>query len=563
MKSTILKNILIVLGISIFGVSVAYFVKNTNNTYAAKNYEVSFYSLDDNNTVTRQTVVEGGRVSRPSNPTKNGYTFKYWSETPNGSEYNFSNSVYRSFTLYGVWTQNAAVVNKYTVNFNLNGGSGNIGSQTITEGGTVNRPANPTRSGYTFLYWSTSTSGSEYNFGSGVRNSFTLYAIWRKNTVSYTVSFDFNGGSGTATSQKVEEGNTVNRPANPTRDGYTFLYWSTSRTGGEYNFGNGVNSNFTLYAIWQKNAQTPSPEPSTPTTPEPQTPQTPTPSTPPSTTPSTPTPTTYNVTFDLNGATGNVPSQNIVSGSKVTRPEDPVKNNSTFNGWATSKSCSTMYNFDNAVTSNITLYACFTNNYSVTITRNGLPYIDNYNITVKERETLEKYNNNRNLIIFDTTTYKMSNETECINTLKEINASKNDNQLRASCEKIQKILNCSTENCYGSKYAALEDDDVEEILYLIEKEVLNVEYKKYNYIGLYRDNNCTSNYNYSSSITSNINIYECFVEESKNTGQNNITVNNKKKTNIVSIIFIIIPILLVIGIVLYFIRKAKIANSVD
>ncbi|MGN1390310.1 MAG: InlB B-repeat-containing protein, partial [Bulleidia sp.] len=51
-------------------------------------------------------------------------------------------------------------------------------------------PADPTRPGYTFSYWSASENGSEYTFGSTISEDTTLYAVWEADTnTSYTVIF--------------------------------------------------------------------------------------------------------------------------------------------------------------------------------------------------------------------------------------------------------------------------------------------------------------------------------------------------------------------------------------
>ena len=51
---------------------------------------------------------------------------------------------------------------------------------------------------------------------------------------TYTVTFDWNyDNKGTYTTANVEEGQTVQAPANPTRSGYTFAGWYTQATGGE------------------------------------------------------------------------------------------------------------------------------------------------------------------------------------------------------------------------------------------------------------------------------------------------------------------------------------------
>ena len=64
----------------------------------------------------------------------------------------------------------------------------------------------------------------------------------------YTVTFETNGGS-SIESQAVEEGNTVLKPADPTKEGYTFDGWySDEALSTIYDFGTPVTEDITLYA---------------------------------------------------------------------------------------------------------------------------------------------------------------------------------------------------------------------------------------------------------------------------------------------------------------------------
>ena len=68
----------------------------------------------------------------------------------------------------------------------------------------------------------------------------------------YTVTFDSKGGS-TITSQEVKKGNKVTKPADPTKDGYTFGGWySDSYYINEYSFNSKVTKDLTLYAKWNE-----------------------------------------------------------------------------------------------------------------------------------------------------------------------------------------------------------------------------------------------------------------------------------------------------------------------
>lgn len=96
----------------------------------------------------------------------------------------------------------------YTLTYNANGGSGapravrDITSTTISS--TV-----PTRSGYDFLGWSTSSSATYATYFAGdtisLNSNMTLYAVWRK---FYTITYDANGGSNAPSPDKKIDGQT-------------------------------------------------------------------------------------------------------------------------------------------------------------------------------------------------------------------------------------------------------------------------------------------------------------------------------------------------------------------
>jgi uncharacterized repeat protein (TIGR02543 family) len=86
------------------------------------------------------------------------------------------------------------------------------------------------------------------------------------------------------------------------------------------------------------------------------------------------------VTFESNGGTP-VESQTIVPSSgktKADEPTPPTKEGFNFAGWYEESSLVTIYNFSKEVTSDITLYAKWTNNYTVTFKVDGIP------VTAKE-----------------------------------------------------------------------------------------------------------------------------------------------------------------------------------
>lgn len=69
----------------------------------------------------------------------------------------------------------------YTVKFDTDGGS-SIANQTVTQNGTVNKPADPAKDGYKFDGWYTGNDfAQEFDFNSKVTKNITIYAKWTEN----------------------------------------------------------------------------------------------------------------------------------------------------------------------------------------------------------------------------------------------------------------------------------------------------------------------------------------------------------------------------------------------
>ena len=203
-------------------------------------------------------IKDGEKVTKPTSPTRDGYTFKYWSLQQDGEEYNFDTAVTGDVTLYAVWEENQDQVEKYTVSFNTVGGNA-IDSVEVEKDGKVTKPANPTKSGYTFKYWSLAQDGEEYDFNTPVTGDITLYAVWEENqdqVEKYTVTFNAVGGS-EVSAIEVEKDGKVAKPADPTKDGYIFKHWSLTENGEAYDFNTPVTSNITLYAVWEEETDVP------------------------------------------------------------------------------------------------------------------------------------------------------------------------------------------------------------------------------------------------------------------------------------------------------------------
>ncbi|MBM6938266.1 InlB B-repeat-containing protein, partial [Pseudoflavonifractor phocaeensis] len=115
----------------------------------------------------------------------------------------------------------------YTVTFETNGGTP-VDSQSVAENGTVAKPADPVRDGFTFDGWYADQALEiPYDFSQAVTSDLTLYAGWQENEPEityYTVSFETNGGS-SVDSQSVAENGTVAKPADPVHGSFTFNGW--------------------------------------------------------------------------------------------------------------------------------------------------------------------------------------------------------------------------------------------------------------------------------------------------------------------------------------------------
>lgn len=160
---------------------------------------------------------------------------------------------------------------------------------------------------------------------SGSRSASGSLGVERK--VSYTVSFNANGGTGAPGSQTRWYGEVIYLSSTrPTRTGYVFQGWAKSPSGRvEYQPGSayGLDANTTLYAIW-------SPE-------------------------------TYTISFNANGGSGAPGNQTKTYGQTLTLSSTrPTRTNYNFIGWGTSSgSTSAAYQPGGSYTSNgnATLYA--------------------------------------------------------------------------------------------------------------------------------------------------------------------------------------------------------------
>ena len=213
---------------------------------------------------------------------------------------------------------------EYTVTLDTNGGS-EIDNILVVKGNKVDKPDDPTRTGYIFNTWY--LDDSEFDFNTPITSDITLTAIWDEDPVFnfYTVTFDSNGGSAVA-SQRVLEGELAVEPEQPTMEYYIFNGWYVvDEHGGMdhlFYFDTPITSNLLLKADWLANPDYPR----------------------------------YDVTFyDENNEF--MFMQSVITGDKAIRPADPVKEDFVFSGWYLENG--ELFDFDTPIVSVTDLYERF------------------------------------------------------------------------------------------------------------------------------------------------------------------------------------------------------------
>ncbi|WP_141499613.1 InlB B-repeat-containing protein [Paenibacillus luteus] len=275
-------------------------------------------------------------LGNTGNLVRTGYAFTGWNTTADGSGTDYAaGGTYTmgaaDVTLYAQWSANS-----YTLAYDGNGTS----SGSAPSGGSYEyntaivvlwNTGSLVKAGYTFAGWNTAADGSGTDYAAGGTYTMgaagvVLYAKWT--IANYTVTYDGNGAiSGSAPtggSYDYNAGVTVlGNTGSLVKTGYTFAGWNTAADGSGTNYMAGEThmmgvSGVTLYAQWTLDS--------------------------------------YIVSFDSNGGAA-VASQTVSNSSTASKPVAPTKNGYTFDGWYTNSNLTEAFEFDTAITGDITLYA--------------------------------------------------------------------------------------------------------------------------------------------------------------------------------------------------------------
>jgi uncharacterized repeat protein (TIGR02543 family) len=179
---------------------------------------------------------------------RTGYTFDGWTNGSSTIAPGGNFNIAQDSVLTAKWTP----IN-YTIAYNSDGGTEapsavtkQIG-QSYTVGGAISKP------GYNFNGWSNGSSnvGAEAVVTAGASNV-TYTAQWTPKV--FRVSYDWNGGRGTAVSDVNytfgTSAITLPTVGDRVKDGYTFAGWSESLNGSALNATYIPSQNRTLYALW-------------------------------------------------------------------------------------------------------------------------------------------------------------------------------------------------------------------------------------------------------------------------------------------------------------------------
>lgn len=291
----------------------------TSEAYTGPIHEV----ILSNDGQTISNVQDGTIISNPEQ--KTGYTFDAWYYDSNYASVYNGIGITQSVNLYAKYN-----INQYTINFNYNGADGGNSITSLTDNyqSTLDLPI-PTKTGYTFVRWESSTGSTEYAspFTVGA-TTYNMYAKWEPNL--YDIEFVTGDPAVSVETISANYQSSVPAPSSPSREGYSFVGWYY-----EDSYDTLVIfpitmplEGLTLFAKWDELSGD-----------------------------------TFTVTFDSNG--GSLISSVLVnSGNSISKPNDPTYSGHYFLGW---KLNGEYYNFSSNINSNVTLIAEWTELFTVVI----------------------------------------------------------------------------------------------------------------------------------------------------------------------------------------------------
>ncbi|MBD5132103.1 MAG: InlB B-repeat-containing protein [Clostridiales bacterium] len=214
------------------------------------------FETNGGSAVATQYISAGDKAAVPEDPIFLGKIFVAWTNRTGTTTINIAEQVINADTVFYAKWEDA-----YIVRFDSNGGT-EVPSQTVAKssdgnGSLIKEPAQPTKSGYYFGGWYTDNSfGTAFDFEKNkIKGDVTLVAKWNEIVlgVSKTVTFDYNGGSVSATQSKtvdVYSGRTIDALLySPRKNGQYLKGWYRDKLCNVlFDFDEPIYDDITLYA---------------------------------------------------------------------------------------------------------------------------------------------------------------------------------------------------------------------------------------------------------------------------------------------------------------------------
>lgn len=171
-------------------------------------YSITYVTADGTQNANQTTYTVETDLAYLTDAALKGHTFGGWYKDSayNTRVYQIGGGETGNITLYAKFSAKTYDVYldgtdeaSFDVSFDLNGGSGSIVTQTITESNTLKYPTVPTREGYVFGGWylDKDCTGDLYDFTALITSDITLYAKWVKTdkaiSVNSNVTVTLNG----------------------------------------------------------------------------------------------------------------------------------------------------------------------------------------------------------------------------------------------------------------------------------------------------------------------------------------------------------------------------------
>ena len=260
---------------------------------------------------TTKLEVEKGQAIRenlPAAPTKEGYLFKGWNTSADGTGETVTADtvITENMDLYPIFEEDIPPVVEVRVVFDVDGQKSEV---KVVKGEAIgsNLPVNPEKEGYTFKGWNTKADGTgeAVTAETVATDEMEVYAVFEQNPApieEVRVIFDVDG---VKSEVKVVKGEAIGSklPAAPEKEGYTFKGWNTKAdgTGEAVTAETVVADEMEVYAVFEQN---PAPIEE------------------------------VKVVFDVDGVKTEV---KVIKGEAIgsNLPADPTKDGYTFKGWNT------------------------------------------------------------------------------------------------------------------------------------------------------------------------------------------------------------------------------------